>query len=246
MKWLVFCLWMVIHISNCALAQNLIYNGSFEQGTAGWTYVCIGSGAYGEVTPDYFGPPDTASGTEGYWNPGSNPDGQNVLSISRNAFWRNDYWVYQEVPTQQGMTFAFRAQFAGGAGPVTLGYNQEEWLTAEWDMGIYNGFYDAGHMTGGGRSSSQIDHRIVGATNPGSINYSFEWTTVSTTFTAAGENATIYLGWSAGSHTSPTKLRNIPFGAYFDVVELTPIPEPSSFLGLVAGLGILGRLRRRS
>lgn len=247
-RWLFIICIVALSVSH-ADAQNLVYNGSFEQGTTGWTYV-VANGDYpvGGVTPDYFRSPVATSGTEGYWNPGNNPDGNNVLSVSENTYWTKQYWVYQEIATQPGMTYIFSAKFAGGAGPVSTGYNQEEGLLAYWDLGIYHGPYDIGQMSGGNRANSQAGYRWAACGNPGSINYGFGWTTVTTTFTVRPDQSgtsTIYLGWDAGAYTSIAKLRNIPFGAYFDAVELVSIPEPTSLLALSGGLAILGLFHKR-
>ena len=244
MKTLVFVIFIVVLFANYTFAQNLVYNGSFEQGTSGWTYVSYkGIWAVGESTPDYFGPPIASSGTEGYWNPGSNPNGNNVLHISQNNYWTKEHWAYQEVATQTGVTYIFRAMFSGGAGPATLGYNQEEDLMAYWDLGIYRGPYE--NTIEARQGSSRVDYRYMVTSNPGSINGSFGWIVATANFTAVSETSTIYLGWDAQAHTSPSKLRKIPFGAYFDSVELVPVPEPSSLLALCGGVTGILALRRR-
>lgn len=198
-------------------SANLVSNGDFESGTAGWNTWWATWSNSSAIT--------ASTVTSGVYS------GARSLKLQINGF--SSCGVYQQVTVTPGTAYkldgAWKSPSSSGGwfeailldGPMSV-------FQADDPSVVYNNVV-AGYDDGLGHSApAAFGWEMFSATYGNVPNI------VNGTRVASGSTMTVVLKLGGSSKT-----------AYFDEVSLVAVPEPASMLALAGGLGALGMIRRK-
>jgi len=209
------CLGLMMGISGMAEA-NLITNGSFEGGPQGTSYVTINSnGDIGNTSIPGWTVYGSVDWINNYWQ---NSNGSNSLDLA--GYYLQGMVLSNPFPTTPNATYRVTFDMAGNPDqPYNKTLLAVYMNNPDSTLGLYPfTFIQAGHTAG----------------NMGWQTESFDFVAADTTAQLAFLDITV----------SPYGTGNA-WGAALDNVNVNPVPEPSTFCLLGAGLASIGLFGRR-
>jgi len=174
------------------------------------------------------GPPGVGDASAGVWNPGGNvSDGYS----SHGSFGANmvggNTGIYQQISVTPGVPLNISGYAAGGIGGFG-NFNGVAW----WEFRVMDQAWD----------QAQIDNGALIWKREQFDEGGFGWTAFSGQFTPTSSTITVYTkfaGWDP-------EWNWMYFGAYYDSIDVSPVPEPGSLLALGSGIvGLAGLVIRR-
>lgn len=193
-------------------SANLLTNGSFEDGTNGWTTATFWSPGWGTPAPPLES--KTSLGTFGGF--GGPQDGSHYLAGDVSGHANYHVGAYQTFATVPGQIYTVSGWYAGGVEAS----NDTGW----WEVKIAHGT----------TSDPDADGVVIAKQERSNGQYFDFAENFSNTFTAQDTTTTLFLKWGR-AESADWKIS----GAAFD--NLSVVPEPATLALLALGLPMLRR-----